>query len=67
MPLKIYNTLARILFNFLVNPSFAAIIEMFGGKFTSEEYKMNSKTDQLRPKLFTVLKDYSMAQFGKDV
>ena len=28
---------------------------------------MNSKTDQLRPKLFTVLKDYSMAQFGKDV
>lgn len=28
---------------------------------------MNSKTDQLKPKLFTVLKDYSMAQFGKDV
>ncbi len=28
---------------------------------------MNSKTDQLRPKLFSVLKDYSMAQFWKDV
>lgn len=28
---------------------------------------MNSKTDQLRPKLFTVLKDYSIAQLGKDV
>ena len=28
---------------------------------------MNKKTDQLRPKLFTAMKDYSMAQFGKDV